>query len=202
MVSGRETLPRTSKNDQHPSYCSSVSADSLITWGLSRAMYSPSGVRTTAAARRMPELGGGDAHPLGEVVDGVGSADRGVQLGDDAAGVLGLTREVEGWGDFAEDRVAFLDDADSGHFLARLLLGHRRRLLADVGAEVLFEPVARVHRRVVRGPREDPLPIQGDAQSCFGWSWWVLGLSRHRCGSDLAMRTVEGLVERGFRDTP
>ena len=27
-------------------------------------------------------------------------------------------------------------------------------------------------------------------------------LSRHRCGSDLAMRTVEGLVERGFRDTP
>ncbi len=31
-----------------------------------------------------------------------------------------------------------------------------------------------------------------------GISW----LSRHRCGSDLAMRTVEGLVERGFRDTP
>jgi len=28
------------------------------------------------------------------------------------------------------------------------------------------------------------------------------GLSRHRCGCDLAMRTVEGLVERGFRDTP
>ena len=27
-------------------------------------------------------------------------------------------------------------------------------------------------------------------------------LSRHRCGCDLAMRTVEGLVERGFRDTP
>ena len=27
-------------------------------------------------------------------------------------------------------------------------------------------------------------------------------LSRHRCGCDLAMRTVEGLVERGFRNTP
>ena len=30
----------------------------------------------------------------------------------------------------------------------------------------------------------------------------AFGLSRHRCGCDLAMRTVEGLVERGFRDTP
>jgi len=106
MVSGRETLPRTSKNDQHPSYCSSVSADSLITWGQGDVF--AVGCSNDGGGPADAELGGGDAHPLGEVVDGVGSADRGVQLGDDAAGVLGLTREVEGWGDFAEDRVAFL----------------------------------------------------------------------------------------------
>ncbi len=42
--------------------------------------------------------------------------------------------------------------------------------------------------------QDDQHPLLG-AHSHFG-------LSRHRCGSDLAMRTVEGLVERGFRDTP
>jgi len=36
----------------------------------------------------------------------------------------------------------------------------------------------------------------------LAWTMADFRLSRHRCGCDLAMRTVEGLVERGFRDTP
>jgi hypothetical protein len=46
-------MPRTSKKLRHPSYCSSVSADSSTIRGLSSVMMSPPGGRTIAAARSM-----------------------------------------------------------------------------------------------------------------------------------------------------
>ncbi len=67
MASGRGTIPRTAKKLRHPSYCSSVSADSSQIRGLSSVSVSPSAVRTTAAARPMLICGAARPMPLAKL---------------------------------------------------------------------------------------------------------------------------------------
>jgi hypothetical protein len=121
MCSGRGTRPRTLKKDRQPPYCSSVSADSLMTWGLSMTTGSApgSGWDHDGGGAGDADLRGGHAHALTEHVLLADPVQRPEQPGDHGVRLVGLVRELEGDGPLVQDGVAVLNDSRCFHSVCR-----------------------------------------------------------------------------------